>query len=182
MPATAARGGNRDTVPMTYSNAHRPQRLWTAFAICVVLAMAGLAGMTGCALRSIPTVDDLVANYETNRSDFEQLIAVTPPDADFEFELHEYSLSGEGFDPRDVGQLAVPLEAVGGEKLYAGGGGMRVLLGETGMVSSGFEWGYVYTSDVPSETVSIEVARDPGELETWYYPLGDDWYAYEICW
>jgi len=148
----------------------------------MLLALAGLAGLAGCALRPIPTVDDLVANYETNRSDFKQLVAVTPPAADFEFELCEYGFSGEGFDPRDVGQLAAPLAAVGGEKLSAGGGGLQVLLGKTGIVPSGFEWGYVYTSYVPSETVSIEVARDPGLLETWYYPLGDDWYAYEIRW
>ncbi len=182
MPASATRERSGDNVPMGRSNDTHTRPSRTAVAIYTAFVLVGLACLAGCALRPVPTVDDLAANYRTNRSDFDRLRELTPPDADFEFELHEYDLSGEGIDPRDVDQFAGPLKAVGAEKLRAGGGGLMVLLGETGMVSSGFEWGYVYSSDVPSGTVSIEVARDPGERELWYYPLGDGWYAYSMCW
>jgi len=148
-------------------------RIWpTALFILLTLIVGG------CSSASPLTVDQLVSKFQSNRQHFESVLQRAPASGSFGVEIDEYGAKPSGITQKGANGYVSDLEAIGATDLQVSDGDVEVILGRTGMVSSGTDWGYIHPLDPPQGIVSLERAREPVQDDGWYYPLGAGWYAY----
>jgi len=144
-------------------------------AALVLLLFALSTG--GCSSFSVPSVDQLVSRYQTNRAHFAQIAGLASVDATFGVEVDKYGARGIDIKDKVVSRYSKALATIGATHVSASDHTLDVTLGSEGLAVSGAEWGYYYSTDSAEETVSLDVARSPDAPEMWLYPLGDGWYA-----
>lgn len=150
--------------------------------IALLAAAALSALLVGCG-PSPSGVDGLVATHRTHASAFREIVKSAAGENRLIIDLDSYDVRPRGLSQQRIASLTAALDDIGARRVECDSGEINVSLGSSGMVSSGSEWGYVYTTgSPPAPVVSLEAARLDSALERWYYPLGGGWYATACRW
>jgi hypothetical protein len=131
-----------------------------------------------------PSIDRLVSNYETHRSQFAALTRMASADPQFSLVVTKRGAYlqaewAQALTQDRIKQYESQLRPIGGLYLDSSPGDIDITLGRTGLVVGGDTWGYVRSKQPPAPAVTLRQARaffhDP-----WCYRLGDGWYAYDF--
>jgi hypothetical protein len=124
----------------------------------------------------VPSIDTLAADYHAHRSEFARLTPLAAQ-GNFVIDLKRHAARASALGTGTVTSAKEALRSIGAQRIEGYDGTLDVELGSEGLAVSGVSWGYYYSSAVPSETVSVDVARGNDAPRLWYVQLGDGWYA-----
>jgi hypothetical protein len=140
-------------------------------------------------LGNAPSIDRLVSNYETHRSQFAALSRMASADPTFALQMtrHGAYLEDTGWRSSPsipqvltqgrIKQYESQLRPIGGVSMDSFPGDIDITLGSSGLVVGGDIWGYERSKQPPAAVVTLKQAHaffhDP-----WCYPLGNGWYVY----
>ena len=171
----------------------KPSRRTLVFvAVPILLAVVALAALSAPLIERIasnlfgnaPSIDRLVSNYETHRSQFAALTRMASADPQFSLVVTKRGAYlqaewAQALTQDRIKQYESQLRPIGGLYLDSSPGDIDITLGRTGLVVGGDTWGYVRSKQPPAPVVTLKQARaffhDP-----WCYRLGDGWYAYDF--
>jgi hypothetical protein len=161
------------------------RRTLVAVAVAVVaLAVIGIFLARSSLFRGAPSIDRLVSNYKTHRSQFAMLARMASVDPQFSLQITKrgaylQSEYANALSQDRIKRYEARLRPIGAVTLDSDSNGVDVTLGSSGLVAGGETWGYIRSRQPPAKVVTLKQAH-AWFHDSWCYPLGDSWYAYDF--